>query len=137
MNKYHNSKIYKLSDNTGEKIYIGSTIQTLQQRLQGHKSSAKSCKDGYGCGSKQIIDGGDYKIDLLEEFSCENKKELCIKEQYYLDQYKDFNLVNKVKSHNSPEDIKGRYWNNRDFILVKKNNMIQYIINVSVEVVIV
>ncbi len=120
MNKYHNSKIYKLTDNTSDKIYIGSTIQTLQQRLQGHKSSAKSCKDGYGCASKQIIDNGDYKIELLEEFSCENKTELCQKEQEYLDKYIDYNLVNKVKSHNSPEDIKGRYWKNRDFILVKK-----------------
>ena len=120
MNKYNNSKIYKISDNTSDKIYIGSTIQSLQQRLQGHKSSAKSCKDGYGCGSKQIIDNGDYKIDLLEEFSCENKTELCIKEQQYLDKFKDFNLLNKVKSHTSPEDIKGRYWENRDKILVAK-----------------
>ena len=120
MNKYHNSKIYKLTDNTNQNIYIGSTIQSLQQRLQGHRSSAKSCKDGYGCGSKQIIDNGNYKIELLEEFSCENKKELCIKEQHYLDKYKDYNLVNKVKSHITPEDIKGRYLKNRDFILVKK-----------------
>ena len=120
MNKYNNSKIYKITDNTSDKIYIGSTIQTIQQRLQGHKSSAKSCKDGYGCASKQIIDNGDYSMTLLEEFSCDNKLELCKKEQEYLDQFKDFNLVNKVKSHTSPEDIKGRYWNNRDKILVAK-----------------
>ena len=120
MNKYNNSKIYKLSDNTSENIYIGSTIQTLQQRLQGHKSSAKSCKDGFGCGSKKIIDGGDYKIELLEEFSCENKKELCQKEQKYLDLHSNLSLVNKVKSHNSPEDIKGRYWNHREKILLAK-----------------
>jgi hypothetical protein len=120
MNKYHNSKIYKITDNTSDKIYIGSTIQTLQQRLQGHKSSAKSCKDGYGCASKQIIDNGDYTIGLLEEFQCETKKELCQKEQEYLDKYIDYNLVNKVKSHITPEDMKARYWKNRDFILVKK-----------------
>ena len=119
-NKYHNSKIYKITDNTSDKIYIGSTIQTLQQLLQGHKSSAKSCKDGYGCASKQIIDNGDYKIELLEEFQCETKTELCQKEQEYLDKYKDYNLVNKVKSHITPEDMKARYWKNRDFILVKK-----------------
>ena len=122
MNKYHNSKIYKLTDNTNQNIYIGSTIQTLQQRLQGHKSSARSSKEGYGCASKQIIDNGDYKIELLEEFQCETKTELCQKEQEYLDKYNNqgVNLVNKVKSHSSPEDIKVRYLKNRDIILVKK-----------------
>ena len=44
MNKFHNSKIYKITDNTNNQVYIGSTIKTLQQRLQGHKTAAKSYK---------------------------------------------------------------------------------------------
>ena len=114
MNKFHNSKIYKLTDNTNNQVYIGSTIQTLQQRLQGHKSGAKTTKEGCGCASKSIIDNGDYKIELLEEFSCENKRELLIKEQSYIDKY---DCINKVNSHTDP---KQRYLLNRDKILIKK-----------------
>tara|TARA_R100001015_G_C4631858_1_gene194743 strand:+ start:1757 stop:2500 length:744 start_codon:yes stop_codon:yes gene_type:complete len=114
MNKFHNSKIYKLTDNTNNQVYIGSTIQTLQQRLQGHKSGAKTSKEGCGCASKSIIDNGDYKIELLEEFSCENKRELLIKEQEYIDKY---DCINKVNSHADP---KKRYLLNREKILIKK-----------------
>lgn len=114
MNKFHNSKIYKLTDNTNNNVYIGSTIQTIKQRLQGHKSGAKTSKEGYGCASKSIIDNGDYKIELLEEFSCENKRELLIKEQEYIDQY---DCINKVNSHADP---KKRYLLNREKILIKK-----------------
>ncbi len=115
MNKFHQSKIYKLTDNTNDNVYIGSTIQTLQQRLQGHKSSAKCSKEGYGCASKSIIDNGDYKIELLEEFSCETKKELLIKEQEYINQYPS--CINKVNSHT---DKKQKYQQNKDIILSKK-----------------
>ena len=115
MNKFHNSKIYKLNDNTNNQVYIGSTIQTLQQRLQGHKSGAKTSKEGYGCASKSIIDNGDYNIELLEEFSCENKRELLIKEQEYINLF--INCINKVNSHTDP---KKRYLLNRDKILINK-----------------
>lgn len=114
MNKFHNSKIYKITDNTNNQVYIGSTIKTLQQRLQGHKSAAKSYKEGRGCASKSIIDNGDYKIELLEQLSCENRKQLLIKEQEYIDQY---DCINKVNSHTDP---KQRYLLNREKILINK-----------------
>ena len=114
MNKFHNSKIYKLTDNTNNQVYIGSTIKTLQKRLQGHMSGAKSYKEGRGCASKSIIDNGDYKIELLEHYPCENRKQLLIKEQEYIDKY---DCVNKVNSHTDPKE---RYLLNRDKILIKK-----------------
>ena len=114
MNKFHNSKIYKITDNTNNKVYIGSTIKTLQQRLQGHKTAAKSYKEGYGCASKSIIDNGDYNIELLEHYPCENRKQLLIKEQEYIDKY---DCINKVNSHTDP---KQKYLLNRDKILINK-----------------
>jgi acetone carboxylase gamma subunit len=114
MNKFHNSKIYKITDNTNNQVYIGSTIKTLQQRLQGHKSAAKSYKEGRGCASKSIIDNGDYNIELLEHYPCENRKQLLIKEQEYIDKY---DCINKVNSHTDPKE---RYLLNRDKILIKK-----------------
>ena len=47
MSKYIDSKIYKIIDNTNQNIYIGSTIQSLRQRLSGHEHDARKYKDGY------------------------------------------------------------------------------------------
>ena len=44
--KYQSGKIYKIIDNTSDMIYIGSTCQTLEQRLKGHEQQFKSFKAG-------------------------------------------------------------------------------------------
>jgi hypothetical protein len=36
-NKYSNGKIYKIVDNTSDKVYIGSTCKSLKQRLTAHE----------------------------------------------------------------------------------------------------
>ena len=39
---YSNGKIYKITSNQTDKIYIGSTILSLEKRLVGHKTECKS-----------------------------------------------------------------------------------------------
>lgn len=83
-NKYENSKVYKLYDNTNGDCYYGSTVQSLAKRLAVHKSSAK--KEGKGkCKSKSIILNGDYNISLVEEVNCQNKEQLIARERYYIE----------------------------------------------------
>jgi hypothetical protein len=86
MNKYINGKIYKIIDNTNGNIYIGSTIKTLKRRLECH-----ICMD---CISKEIIKNGDYKIELIEVYPCNNDEELRKREQYYIDNNKCINIRN-------------------------------------------
>ena len=45
-------KIYKIIDNTNGNVYVGQTIQKLNQRIYGHKSEFKSGK--ITCSSKLI-----------------------------------------------------------------------------------
>ena len=52
MNKYQNSKIYKIYSDLGDKIYIGCTTkQYLSQRMASHKYNyayfKKCIKDNY------------------------------------------------------------------------------------------
>jgi hypothetical protein len=61
-----NGKIYKIISPNTDKIYIGSTIQTLQRRMTKHISECE--KDKYS--SNFIINCGDAKIELIEEFKC-------------------------------------------------------------------
>ena len=132
INKYIDSKVYKISDLTNNHCYIGSTIQTLNKRLSGHVNDARKYKEGYGCGSQYIIKNQNYKIELLEAFPCECLEDLHKREQYYIDNYEGI-LVNKIKSYISPEQIKQNrqlsYNKHRETILQKKKEYDSLYIN--------
>tara|TARA_R110001632_G_C11155207_1_gene397858 strand:+ start:78 stop:662 length:585 start_codon:yes stop_codon:yes gene_type:complete len=81
--RYKKGKIYKIIDNTNGNIYIGSTIQTLKMRLYKHKSNYKD--KFHNLTSFDIIKNNDYKIELLEHYSCNNKKELETREREYIE----------------------------------------------------
>ena len=40
-NKYTNGKLYKITDIAYNECYIGSTIETLSQRMAGHRNKYK------------------------------------------------------------------------------------------------
>jgi len=74
---YKNGKIYQLvCYETGE-IYVGSTARDLEDRLDEHKSPSNTCY------SKQIINRGNYYIELLETYPCNSQFELEVKESEY------------------------------------------------------
>lgn len=78
MPDYSKSKIYEIVCRiTGEK-YIGSTVSSLSKRKSQHKEKRKTI-------AIQIIDRGDYYINLLEDFSCENKEQLLKKEREWIE----------------------------------------------------
>ena len=91
INKYHTSKIYKISSPQCEKFYIGSTTQKLNIRLSIHKSSYKRyIEKGIGScfTSFEVVKFDDCIIELVKNVNCNSKKELekiegeFIKEQY-------------------------------------------------------
>lgn len=121
---YQKSKIYKLYSPSKNIIYIGSTTETLAQRLAKHKAQYKAYKKG---NTKQyyysflVLDCEDYKIELLEEYACNNRQQLEKKEgefiknneccnkniagrtikeyaDYYKDYYKQYRLDNAEKA---------------------------------------
>ena len=87
MPNYENGKIYKLTCDKSDKIYIGSTVLTLNERLSKHKGK-KSCL------SRQLLELGEVKIELIQNYPCNNKKELETKERHYIEKYKNI-VVNK------------------------------------------
>ena len=101
-NKYIDGKIYEIiSDNT-DMVYIGSCITTLKQRLIEHKRKRNQT------ASKSIIDCGDYDIYLIEKYTCNNLTELRMREQMYIDIYKNDgkNVINRQRAYTSIEDRK-------------------------------
>ena len=90
MKDYKKGKIYKIVCNITNDIYIGSTIQTLHIRLLKHKSDAKRNKR---IASSDIINRGDYMIELIENYPCYSKLELHTRERYYIENTKCINFA--------------------------------------------
>lgn len=88
---YANGKIYTIRSFQTDKYYIGSTTQTLTKRLSKHKAYYKQ---GKYVSSAEIIQYGDAYIELLEDFPCFKKDQLCKREGQLIRDHKD-NCVNK------------------------------------------
>ena len=114
MPNYQNGKIYTIRCKTDNNlIYVGSTTQTLAQRLGQHKS--KSHKDSRNLYKIINNQWEFWYIELYEECPCENKEQLCKKEgevireigtlnhvingrtqkEYYHDNFEKISLRNK------------------------------------------
>ena len=105
MVNYQNGKIYKLYSPSKNLIYIGSTTQPLCKRLVVHLSKYKA----YNNNTKQyytsflVLDCEDYKIELLEEYACNNKQQLEQKEGEYI---KNTECVNKFIAGRTKQEYK-------------------------------
>ena len=102
-NKYENGKIYKIVCNITGEIYYGSTIETLKERLRKHK------KIDNPCVSKNILDRGDYKIELIENYPCNNKYELEEQEATYI---RNNTCINITIPHRTKKEYKKQYYKN-------------------------
>jgi vacuolar-type H+-ATPase subunit H len=82
MNNYHNGKIYRIISPSADGMYIGSTIRPLNQRLQDHKLHYKRYLNGkyHYVTSFELVKYDDCKIELICDYHCNSKKELCEKE---------------------------------------------------------
>ena len=82
------AKVYKITSPDTNLIYIGITTKRLLcMRLSQHVFDYKrylNNKHGY-VSSYEIIKTKNYKIELIEEFTFNNKKEKYEKEKYHID----------------------------------------------------
>ena len=109
MPEYKNGKIYQIVCNITREVYIGSTCCSLEERLRLHRS--KRTNERPREVSKQIIDRGDYYIELLETYPCENRHELELKETEY---QKNINCINKQLARRSKQEY---YKDNKEIIV--------------------
>ncbi len=100
MSNFSNGKIYKITG--GGLTYIGSTTETIEKRLNRHKAYLKENRN---CASRNVIVHDDCKIELLELFPCENKKQLIEREQYYLSQIENCNIKRALAEPRNYKEI--------------------------------
>lgn len=102
MVNYKYGKVYKLTSEQTDKIYVGSTaLKYLSQRLQKHKEMyAAFSKDQKHIKfySYKLFELGDVKIELIEKFPCDAKTQLVEREEYWRIQLSEL-CVNHNKAH--------------------------------------
>ena len=85
-NKYQQGKIYKIVCNITSEVYYGSTIETLNDRLSNHKYKKN-------CICRNIIERGNYKIELIKDYPCNSKYELEEEECKYIRENECINIA--------------------------------------------
>ena len=113
MVNYENAKIYKIYSPSKNIVYYGSTCENyLSRRLQHHLSDYKRYKNGKKnyTTSYAVLECEDYKIELVEEVSCNNVEQLRERERYYI-------LNNECINKKVPNRTKKEYYqDNKDKI---------------------
>ena len=83
---YSKGKIYKITNDYNDEVYVGSTCDSIDKRFCGHKYAS------YGTSSKHLplytlineIGIERFRIQLIEEYPCEDKYQLIQKEGEYI-----------------------------------------------------
>jgi len=114
MSDYSQGKIYMLTSEQTSDVYIGSTKETLEVRFTYHKKHYKGWleeKPNY-CyvTSFEICKYDDCKIQLIENYPCENRKELEKKEGEYQ------RMMDCVNKHIAGRTMKEYYEDNKERI---------------------
>jgi len=86
--------VYIIECNITGEVYIGSTMISLEQRYKQHRYR-------YECSSRSIIERGNHMVRALEVVDTEDKTQLRIREQYWLNQYES---VNQKKAYATSEE---------------------------------
>jgi group I intron endonuclease len=80
---FQNAKIYKITNDYNNDVYIGSTCDTLIKRYIKHKSKMKTeCSKLYECMNKIGIER--FRIELIENYPCEDKYQLLQRETHWI-----------------------------------------------------
>jgi hypothetical protein len=95
---FSNGKIYRIMSAHSELPYIGSTVDSLEERFDEHQRKYKSWKRGnsnYNT-SHEILKYDDAYIELVENYPCNSRQELEVREGTYIEIGK--NCVNKQRA---------------------------------------
>ena len=117
-NRYQNGKVYKIVDNSYSTCYIGSTIEALSTRMAKHRSKYRCYLSGgnsrYRCNVWDMFDEygtENCKIELIEEYPCENKIQLQKREGFHI---QNTHCVNKrvEGQYLTRQEYDAQYWLN-------------------------
>jgi len=121
---YSKSVIYKIVCNTDKTlIYIGSSCNFITRKSH-HKSSCNNPngkKYNYPLYTMIRDNGGwdNFRMVIIEEYPCENKTQLCIREEELRVEYKA--NMNGYSAYTNEKEYKKEYYQNNKETINEKN----------------
>jgi group I intron endonuclease len=93
--KFNNGKIYKITNNINSEIYVGSTCDILRKRFNYHKQDRTKKRFTELPLYKLMNELGTdlFRIDLIEDYACDDKQSLRQREGYWIRQIGTLNKV--------------------------------------------
>jgi group I intron endonuclease len=90
MKDYGKGKIYIIRNNVNDMIYIGSTCQTLSQRMAQHRQDANKQKRQHYKLYEAMREHGKetFYIELVEDYGCERREQLLKREGEIIREHK-------------------------------------------------
>jgi hypothetical protein len=87
--RYQAGQIYCICSSETSKIYIGSTIRTLKERMKDHVNKRD-------CEAREVIKHGNYDITRICFFPCNNETELDMEEGRWIREFREagYDVVN-------------------------------------------
>lgn len=90
---FTNAKIYKITNDYNDDVYIGSTCNTLIKRFSEHKQKCKTEMHLPLYKLMNEIGTERFRIDLLEAWEAIDKQDITIKEAKYIRVYSTLNKM--------------------------------------------
>ena len=105
---FTNGKIYKITNNINNEVYVGSTCDILRKRFSNHtRQITQESKKNRPLYKLMIELGCDaFRIDLIEDYPCEDKQALRQREGYWIRQ---IGTLNKVIAGRTQKEAKYIY----------------------------
>ena len=131
VNKYHNGKIYKIIATNNNKAlpYFGSTIKKyLSGRMNRHREDYRNWKQDNThnyCSSFELFkENGieNCKIILVENFKCNSRDELRMREQFFIDNNNCTNIFNAYRTEEQQKEYKKEHYEKNKEIYKERGN---------------
>tara|TARA_R110002126_G_C10133603_1_gene469804 strand:+ start:77 stop:556 length:480 start_codon:yes stop_codon:yes gene_type:complete len=107
MLKYQKGKIYKIISNNTDKVYYGSTVSLLCRRKAQHNYDFKNNLNFLSC--REIINNEHWDLVLVEDYPCEKKEQLLMRERYYIENNDCINKTNPIISKEERKIYENKY----------------------------
>ncbi len=143
MPDYSKGKIYKITNNLNDDVYIGSTCETLSRRFNNHKNKSNNNLNKSPFHSSMNEIGYErFSIQLIEDYPCEDQYQLRQREAFFMRQIGTMNKfipfvteserIERKKKYNQTEKRKEKhkeesklfYQANKDKILEKEKEKV-------------
>ena len=97
------AKIYKITNDFNNEIYIGSTCNTLIKRFSMHICESRKALSKDRCLYKLMNEIGEtrFRIELIEDYPCEDKYQLRQREGHFIREMGTLNMV--IAGRTKPE----------------------------------